>query len=148
MNPLWQIINRQEGLTPTMATKIAVAGSILITASMSSKASTCAHQADSSEVIDKLAVNSHHSELEALAPVVLYQYEPCPYCCKVKAVLDFMNVPYQVVEVNPLTKKETKFTDYNKVPLAMINGKEVRDSTSIITEVCEQVANGRIQTVG
>lgn len=71
-------------------------------------------------------------------PVTLYQYEPCPYCCKVKAVLDFYKVPYHVVEVNPLTKKETKFSDYDKVPLAMINGQEVRDSNDIINSIQSQ----------
>jgi microsomal prostaglandin-E synthase 2 len=40
--------------------------------------------------------------------VTLYQYEVCPFCCKVKAFLDFHRVPYTVVEVNPLTKAELK----------------------------------------
>ena len=65
--------------------------------------------------------------------VVLYQYAPCPYCNKVRAALDFYQIPYQVVEVNPLTKKEIEFTDYKKVPVATINGVEVRDSTEIIS---------------
>jgi microsomal prostaglandin-E synthase 2 len=69
-------------------------------------------------------------------PVVLYQYEPCPYCCKVKAVLDYLSIPYHVVEVNPLTKKETKaFTDYKKVPVAKINGEVVVDSSAIIAKL-------------
>ncbi|RHZ40598.1 hypothetical protein DYB26_015387, partial [Aphanomyces astaci] len=56
--------------------------------------------------------------------VTLYQYEPCPYCCKTKAVLDFLKVPYNVVEVNPVTKKELKaITDYNKVPVAVVDGQ-------------------------
>ena len=40
--------------------------------------------------------------------VTLYQYEVCPFCCKVKAFLDYHRVPYEVVEVNPLTKAELK----------------------------------------
>jgi microsomal prostaglandin-E synthase 2 len=40
--------------------------------------------------------------------VTLYQYEVCPFCCKVKSFLDYHRVPYRVVEVNPLTKAELK----------------------------------------
>ncbi|KAF4317402.1 hypothetical protein BBO99_00008072 [Phytophthora kernoviae] len=76
----------------------------------------------------------------ALPNVVLYQYEPCPYCCKVKAVLDYLKIPYQVVEVNPLTKKETKaFTDYRKVPVCRIDDEVVVDSSAIISRLQEVV---------
>ncbi|TDH68092.1 hypothetical protein CCR75_004361 [Bremia lactucae] len=68
-----------------------------------------------------------------LPTVILYQYEPCPYCCKVKAVLDYFKIPYEVVEVNPLTKNEIKaFTDYRKVPVVRINDKVIVDSSTII----------------
>jgi hypothetical protein len=36
--------------------------------------------------------------------IKLYQYDVCPFCCKVKAFLDFKGIPYEAVEVNPLTK--------------------------------------------
>ena len=61
--------------------------------------------------------------------VVLYQYATCPFCNKVrrewlrhvawwsrdaplqlKAFLDYHKIPYKVVEVNPLTKKELKWS--------------------------------------
>ena len=32
--------------------------------------------------------------------LVLYQYDVCPFCCKVKAFLDYYNVPYRTVEVS------------------------------------------------
>jgi microsomal prostaglandin-E synthase 2 len=66
------------------------------------------------------------SKMPSAAPpsVTFYQYEPCPYCCKTKAVMDFLKVPYKVVEVNPLNKKELKaITDYNKVPVAVLDGE-------------------------
>ncbi|EEY59423.1 prostaglandin E synthase, putative [Phytophthora infestans T30-4] len=76
----------------------------------------------------------------ALPNVVLYQYEPCPYCCKVKAVLDYLKIPYEVVGVNPLTKKETKaFTDYRKVPVVRIDDEVVVDSSAIISRLRELV---------
>ncbi|KAG7376750.1 Prostaglandin E synthase 2 [Phytophthora pseudosyringae] len=78
---------------------------------------------------------------KALPNVVLYQYEPCPYCCKVKAVLDYLKIPYEVVEVNPLSKKETKaFTDYRKVPVARIDDEVVVDSSAIISRLRELAA--------
>lgn len=46
----------------------------------------------------------------------LYQYQTCPYCCKVRAFLDYYGFSYEVVEVNPVTKSQIKFSkDYKKV---------------------------------
>ncbi|CAK5089791.1 unnamed protein product [Meloidogyne enterolobii] len=47
----------------------------------------------------------------------LYQYQTCPYCCKVRAVLDYFGFSYEVVEVNPVTRSQINFTDYKKVPI-------------------------------
>jgi len=67
------------------------------------------------------------------ADIVLYQFETCPFCHKVRVFLDFHNIPYRVVEVNPLWKTElNQVSDYKKVPLMKINGREVRDSDHII----------------
>lgn len=86
---------------------------------------------------------------KGLPSVVLYQYEPCPYCCKVKAVLDYLRIPYEVVEVNPLTKKETKaFTDHRKVPVCKINGEVVVESSVIISKLRELVHNDDDNTDG
>lgn len=41
--------------------------------------------------------------------VQLYQYAICPFCSKCKATLDYAKVPYQAIEVNPLTKAEIKW---------------------------------------
>lgn len=83
---------------------------------------------------------SDASSSTTLPTVTLYQYEPCPYCCKVKAVLDYLRIPYNVVEVNPLTKKETKpLTEYKKVPVCQINGEVVIESSAIISRLRELV---------
>lgn len=37
--------------------------------------------------------------------LVLYQYTSCPFCNKVRAALDYYNLPYRMVEVDPLKKK-------------------------------------------
>ncbi|KAE9550256.1 hypothetical protein FO519_006534 [Halicephalobus sp. NKZ332] len=48
----------------------------------------------------------------------LYQYQSCPYCCKVRAVLDYYGFSYEVIEVNPVTKSQIKFSKgYKKVPI-------------------------------
>lgn len=54
--------------------------------------------------------------------IQLYQYAICPFCNRVKALLDYAGVDYQTVEVNPLTKAEIKpwKTEHTKVPIAII----------------------------
>ncbi|OEL16791.1 Prostaglandin E synthase 2 [Dichanthelium oligosanthes] len=64
--------------------------------------------------------------------VVLYQYQACPFCNKVRAFLDYHDIPYKVVEVNPLSKKEIKWSDYKKVPILTVDGEELVDSSDII----------------
>lgn len=71
--------------------------------------------------------------------VVLYQYEACPFCNKVKAFLDYYDVPYKVVEVNPLSKKEIKWSDYKKVPILMVDGEQLNDSSAIINKLGEKI---------
>lgn len=75
--------------------------------------------------------------------ITLYQFESCPFCRKARAVLDLAKIPYDVVEVNPLTKSETKgfASDYKKVPILVVeepgtnSSYQVRDSKSIIRTV-------------
>ena len=68
--------------------------------------------------------------------IVLYQYEVCPFCCKVKAFLDFHNIPYRVVEVDPLGKSELKWSDYKKVPVVLLDDtRQVNNSSSIISQL-------------
>jgi len=71
----------------------------------------------------------------ATVPTVrIYQYEICPFCCKVKAFMDWQKIGYETVEVNPLSKAEIKFSkDYRKVPIAMVDDQQVNDSSEILT---------------
>lgn len=52
--------------------------------------------------------------------VTLYQYQTCPFCCKVRAFLDFYGFSYDVIEVNSVTRSQTKWTNYRKVPFLVI----------------------------
>lgn len=69
----------------------------------------------------------------------LYQFESCPFCRKVRGCLDYHRLPYQIIEVHPLSKAETKViaSDYKKVPILRIDGDDgsqvqLRDSKTIV----------------
>ncbi|XP_050214937.1 uncharacterized protein LOC126666035 [Mercurialis annua] len=74
--------------------------------------------------------------------VVLYQYAACPFCNKVKAFLDYYNIPYKIVEVNPISKKEIKWSDYKKVPILTVDGEQMVDSSDIINKLFQRIHQG------
>lgn len=71
--------------------------------------------------------------------LVLYQYEACPFCNKVKAFLDYYDIPYKIIEVNPISKKEIKWSDYKKVPVVVVDGEKMVNSSDIIDKLYEKV---------
>ncbi|XP_027355125.1 prostaglandin E synthase 2-like [Abrus precatorius] len=71
--------------------------------------------------------------------VVLFQYEACPFCNKVKAFLDYYDVPYKIVEVNPINKKEIKWSEYKKVPIVTVDGEQMVDSSDIIDKLIKRI---------
>lgn len=76
--------------------------------------------------------------------IVIYQYEVCPFCCKVKAFLDYNNIPYRVVEVDPLGKSELKWSEYKKVPVVLLDeSKQVNNSSSIISQLSVDLKSTR-----
>uniref|UniRef100_A0A6N2LH75 Prostaglandin E synthase 2 n=1 Tax=Salix viminalis TaxID=40686 RepID=A0A6N2LH75_SALVM len=75
--------------------------------------------------------------------VVLYQYEACPFCNKVKAYLDYYDIPYKVVEVNPISKKEIKWSDYKKVPILLVDGEQLVDSSAAIIDKLGNKIHGK-----
>ena len=77
-------------------------------------------------------------------PLLLYQYEVCPWCNKVKAVLDFHDAPYKTVEVDPVFKSELKFSDYKKVPVLLTpDGEQLNDSKKIVEDIHAQYSSGK-----
>mmetsp|Transcript_26549 Transcript_26549/g.26796 ORF Transcript_26549/g.26796 Transcript_26549/m.26796 type:complete len:274 (+) Transcript_26549:80-901(+) len=72
-------------------------------------------------------------------PLTIYQYKICPFCSRVKVVLDYSGIVYNTVEVNPITKQEIKFSkSHKKVPIATINGPNgiiIGDSENIVKEI-------------
>jgi microsomal prostaglandin-E synthase 2 len=80
--------------------------------------------------------------------VHLYQYDICPFCNKVKALLDLHKVPYETTEVNPLTKGEVKAWSggYRKVPIAVLSGEQVNDSPVIASTLMDRMGEAGLMT--
>lgn len=74
----------------------------------------------------------HESSL--LPSIKLYQYQTCPFCCKTRAFLDYYGINYEIVEVNPLFRKEIKFSKYRKVPFIVCS-----DDVQVCTYMCLRV---------
>lgn len=55
--------------------------------------------------------------------LTLLQYATCPFCCKVRAFLDYYGIPYDIVEVNPVLRTQLKISDYKKVPILFLTKK-------------------------
>lgn len=45
------------------------------------------------------------------------------------AFLDYYKIPYKLVEVNPMNKKEIKWSDYKKVPILVVDGEQMVNSS-------------------
>lgn len=71
--------------------------------------------------------------------LTLFQFQTCPFCCKVRAVLDYYGYSYDVVEVNSVSKKQIKWSNYKKVPILLADGVgedgflQMNDSSVIIS---------------
>ncbi|KAI6683512.1 hypothetical protein NL676_029425 [Syzygium grande] len=109
------------------AASLGIAGALFATSAASAALSgeVLAKEPPSPEVVPK--------------EVVLYQYEACPFCNKVKAFLDYYDIPYKVIEVNPISKKEIKWSDYKKVPILMVDGEQLVDSSVIIDKLGRKI---------
>ncbi len=73
--------------------------------------------------------------------ITLYQFRSCPFCSKVRALLNFSKTPYQVVEVSPRNMKELKgITDHKKVPVLTDDDKVIVESAAIIEYINDNYA--------
>ena len=126
---------------------LAAASSSLTLTPMQGRAAMCS-EASPSAATNSLKPAAHIDDVD----IVLFQYAICPFCNKVKAVLDFYGLRYRTVEVNPINKVELKDTsvlqtDYRKVPVATINGEVIVDSPVILRRVLDLLEDNGIATV-
>ncbi len=65
--------------------------------------------------------------------VILYQFEYSPFCAKVRQILDFKQIPYQVVELTPILHSNytLRLSGQNKVPYIRHKGQVIADSSAI-----------------
>ncbi|XP_055742514.1 prostaglandin E synthase 2-like isoform X1 [Salvelinus fontinalis] len=74
--------------------------------------------------------------------LTLYQYKTCPFCSKVRAFLDYHRLPYEIVEVNPVMRKEIRWSTYRKMPILMVNDDvQLNDSSVIISALKTQLVS-------
>lgn len=78
--------------------------------------------------------------------LILFQYQTCPYCCKVRAFLDSSGLSYSVVEVDAVLRQGIKWSPYKKVPMLLAqtkDGKYVQlvESSMIISALSSYLSN-------
>ncbi|XP_012527154.1 prostaglandin E synthase 2 [Monomorium pharaonis] len=77
--------------------------------------------------------------------LTLFQYQTCPFCCKVRVFLDYYGISYDIVEVDPVLRKEIGWSSYKKVPilLAKVEGgyRPLNDSTMIVSLLASHLHN-------
>lgn len=86
----------------------------------------------------KIARKIHNPNDKSGLNITLFQYQTCPFCCKVRAFLDFNGISYNVVEVDGVTKKDLKWSESKKVPTLLVETKDKRflqltDSSVIVS---------------
>ncbi|KAF6021913.1 Su(P) [Bugula neritina] len=101
----------------------------------------------SSGSLDKVPWHFHHPPTKkirhgssgGLAKLTLYQYVTCPFCCKVRAYLDFYGIDYDIIEVDSIRRTQKKWTSYKKVPVLVCDGAgpdgflQLNDSSVIVS---------------
>lgn len=70
--------------------------------------------------------------------LVLFQFQTCPFCCKVRAFLDYSGLSYSVVEVDAVLRQSIKWSNTKKVPTMLAKTSDGRwiqlnDSSVIVS---------------
>jgi microsomal prostaglandin-E synthase 2 len=68
---------------------------------------------------------------------ILIQLYFSPFCCKVRAYLNYNRIPYDIVEVNSVLHTETKWSLYDRVPILVIENERIQlnDSSMIVSAI-------------
>lgn len=71
--------------------------------------------------------------------ITLFQFQTCPFCCKVRSFLDYSGLSYNVVEVDAVLRQSIKWSKHSKkVPIVLVKSKDgkyiqLNDSSMIIS---------------
>lgn len=70
--------------------------------------------------------------------ITLFQFQTCPFCCKVRAYLDYAGFSYNVVEVDAVLRQSIKWSPSKKVPILLVKTADgqfvqLNDSSTIIS---------------
>ena len=68
--------------------------------------------------------------------LTLYQYATCPFCCKVRAFLNYYGISHDIVEVDPLFKTEAKWSKWGKVPVLVAQQNDKIIVSHILIFMC------------
>ena len=67
-----------------------------------------------------------------------WDFPSSPFCCKVRAYLNYNRIPYDIVEVDSVMRAETKWSIYKKVPIVVIENEHIQlNDSSLIISVIE-----------
>jgi glutaredoxin len=125
-------LGQRPGLRPGVLRFTAVAGAVAAVA------------LSSSQTVSAASSSSQANSSTKALDIKLYGYATCPFCNKVGSFLDFFQVPYTLVQVNPIYKDELAFSpDYQKVPIVVLNGERLVDSDCIIDRLNSEVSQQR-----
>jgi len=90
-------------------------------------------------------------EVWADCKITLYQYQNCPFCSKTRSFLYAYDVPFEMVEVHPMFKKEVEFSEYKKLPILTIekDGKtyQINDSSVIISVMASYIVDSEARSL-
>ncbi len=79
-----------------------------------------------------------------MATIILYQFETCPFCARVRSVLDAKGLEYEKVNVShdreDVQRKEiAEKSGVGTVPVINIDGKWIGESADIIAYIEENL---------
>ncbi|XP_055607682.1 prostaglandin E synthase 2 [Uranotaenia lowii] len=84
--------------------------------------------------------------------LVLFQFQTCPFCCKVRSFLDYSGLSYSVVEVDAVLRQDIRWSDTKKVPIMLAKtktGKYVQlTDSSMIVSVISSYLKDKNQDIG
>ncbi|CAH1165678.1 unnamed protein product [Phyllotreta striolata] len=87
-----------------------------------------------------------HVEDRSGLELTLYQYQTCPFCCKVRAFLDYYGISYNVIEVDPVLRQAIKWSPYKKVPILVAKSEQglqpLNDSSMIVSAIATYLFEG------